>query len=70
MKKINYMYVFILGIIILAIASPLGHSYTWLFLGGEGNPTTVPVLITSTIQSIQLIGLSLICLSIFKIKNK
>lgn len=68
MKKINY--IFILGIIILLISSPIGHSYTWLFLGGEGNPDTVSVLIKSTIQSIQLIGLSFICLSIFKIKNK
>ncbi|MEW8962479.1 hypothetical protein [Paraclostridium dentum] len=68
MKKINYIYIFTLGIIILAISSPIGHSYTWLFLGGEGNPETLPVLIKSTIQSIQLIGLSLIGLSIFKLK--
>lgn len=67
-SNINRLFIF--GIIIIICSMPLGYIIGWKILGQGHSVELATLLFESTYKSIQLVGIGVIVLSYFNIKNK
>ncbi|MCC3671566.1 MULTISPECIES: hypothetical protein [Terrisporobacter] len=69
-RENNIDRLFILGIIIIICSMPLGYLIGWEILGQGHSIELSTLLFEYTCKSIQLVGIGVIGLSYFNIKNK